>query len=55
MDGVLVPAVHDHRDEGVSQGPRARVKAAKLIELTHAHHMGQQVDKLIQAKRYWSC
>ena len=50
MDGVLVPAVHDHRDEGVSQGPRVRVQAAKLIELTHRHHMGQQVDKVTHGK-----
>ena len=50
VDDVLVPAVHEHRDQGDSHGPRTRLQAAKLIELAHRHHMAQQVDKVTHGK-----
>ena len=50
VDGILVPAVHNHREGGADQGPRVRLQAAQLIDLAHRHHMGQHVDKVIHGK-----
>ena len=51
VDGVLVPAVHEHREVGDGDvGPRVRIQAAKLIELTHRHQMAQQVDQITHGK-----
>ena len=50
VDGVLVPAVHEHREEGTRDGPKVRLQAAKLMDMAHRHHMAQYVDKVTHGK-----
>ena len=50
VDEILVPSVGENRGKGNGEGPKVRVQASSLIELTNQYNMAQYIDKITHGR-----